>query len=64
VVTGNTIKDTQAAPTLLYGIEFNSTGQGNTIQGNMASRFEPTRGSIVHVSGKAESNTISENKKQ
>jgi parallel beta-helix repeat protein len=64
VITGNTIKDTQNPPTLLYGVEFSSTGKGNTIRGNVASRFDPVRGEVVHVSGKADFNTISENKKQ
>jgi len=64
VITGNTIKDTQQTPTLLYGIHFSSEGKGNTIRGNVASRFDPVHGEVVHVSGKADSNTISENKKQ
>jgi hypothetical protein len=64
VVTGNTIKDTQNPPTLLYGVEFASEGQGNTIERNVVARFDSARGMVVHVSGKADSNTISENKKQ
>jgi len=64
VITGNTIKDTQNPPTLLYGVEFSSTGKGNTIERNVVSRFDSTRGMVVHVSGKAESNKISGNSKQ
>jgi hypothetical protein len=45
-------------------MEFASEGKGNTIERNVVSRFDPARGMVVHVSGKADSNTISENKKQ
>jgi len=62
-VTGNTIKDTQQSPTLLYGVDFSSSGEGNTIQGNVVSRFDPERGAIVHVNGNAASNRILGNSK-
>jgi parallel beta-helix repeat protein len=65
VITGNTIKDTQESPTLLYGVDFSSAGKGNTIQRNVVSRFDPAHGAIVHVGGNAaSSNKISENSKQ
>jgi parallel beta-helix repeat protein len=64
VITGNTIKDTQNPPTLLYGVEFASDGKGNTIEKNVVSRFDPAHGMVVHVSGKGEPNKISENSKQ
>jgi len=64
VVAGNTIKDTQQSPSLVYGVDFASEGKGNTIEKNMVSRFEPTRGMVVHVSGMADSNKISGNSKQ
>jgi hypothetical protein len=63
-VTGNTIKDTQETPTLLYGVDFSSTGKGNTIERNLVSRFDPARGMVVRVSGTAEFNKISRNSKQ
>ena len=63
-VTGNTIKDDQENPTLLYGIDFSSTGKGNTIQRNVVSRFDSAHGMVVHVSGNAGSNAISGNSKQ
>jgi parallel beta-helix repeat protein len=63
-ISGNTIKDTQSPPTLLYGIDFASEGNGNAIEKNVASRFDPARGMVVHVTGKAESNKISGNSKQ
>jgi parallel beta-helix repeat protein len=63
-VTGNTIKDTQEPPSMLYGIDFNSTGKDNIIEGNTVSRFDPARGMVVHVSGNSGSNTISGNSKQ
>jgi hypothetical protein len=63
-VAGNTIRDTQESPSLVYGVDFASEGKGNTIERNVVSRFEPTRGMVVHVSGKAESNKISGNSKQ
>jgi parallel beta-helix repeat protein len=61
VITGNTVEDQLHVPALLYGIDFSSTGQGNTIKGNTVSRIDPHRGMVVHVSGKAESNSIREN---
>jgi hypothetical protein len=61
VVTGNIIKDTQRPPTMLYGIDFSSTGEGNVIEQNVVSGFEPARGMVVHVSGKTDSNKISGN---
>jgi putative cofactor-binding repeat protein len=64
LVAGNTIKDTQASPSLVYGVDFGSEGKGNTIEKNVVSRFEPARGMVVHVSGKGESNKISGNSKQ
>jgi parallel beta-helix repeat protein len=64
VVSGNTIKDTQQTPTLLYGVDFATEGNGNTIERNVVSRFDGAHGMVVHVSGKAESNKISGNTKQ
>ena len=64
VVTGNTIKDTQEPPTLLYGIDFSSEGKGNTIEGNVVSRFDPAHGMVVHRSAKADGNRISGNSKE
>ena len=64
MISGNTIKDTQVPPTLLYGVDFSSEGKGNTIEKNVVSRFDPARGMVVHVSGKAESNKISGNSKR
>jgi len=64
VVTGNTIKDTQQRPTLLYGVDFATEGNGNTIERNVVSRFDGAHGMVVHVSGKVESNKISGNSKQ
>jgi hypothetical protein len=46
---------------MLYGIDFSSTGEGNVIEQNVVSGFEPARGMVVHVSGKADSNKISGN---
>jgi parallel beta helix pectate lyase-like protein len=63
-VAGNTIKDTQEPPSLLYGVDFATQGKGNTIEKNVVSRFDPARGMAVHVSGKVESNKISGNSKQ
>jgi parallel beta-helix repeat protein len=63
-VTGNTIKDTQEPPTLLYGVDFASEGNGNTIERNVVSRIDPVRGMVIHVSGNAESNKILANSKQ
>jgi hypothetical protein len=48
-------------PMLLYGVDFSSTGTGNTISGNTASRLDPRRGMTVHVTGRSVSNTISGN---
>jgi parallel beta helix pectate lyase-like protein/pectate lyase-like protein len=59
LVTGNNIKDTQRPPTMLYGIEFSSTGMGNTIEKNVISGFDAARGMSIHVGGKADSNKIS-----
>jgi parallel beta-helix repeat protein len=64
VVSGNTIKDTQTPPSLLYGVDFACEGKGNIIERNVVSRFDPAHGMVVHVSGKAESNKISGNFKQ
>lgn len=63
-ITGNIIKDIQDTPSLLYGIDFSSAGKGNSIQRNVVSRFDPRQGMVVHVTGKAGSNTISGNSKQ
>jgi nitrous oxidase accessory protein NosD len=63
-ITGNTIKDTQESPSLLYGVDFSSAGKGNIIERNVVSHFDPVRGMVVHVSGKAESNKISGNSEQ
>ena len=60
-VTNNKIVDDQSSKSMLYGIDFCSKGRGNSIQRNMVSRFEPKKGMVIHVCGKAESNTISEN---
>jgi parallel beta-helix repeat protein len=64
VVAGNTIKDSQRPPTLLYGVDFSSEGNGNTIEKNVVSGFDSVHGMVVHVSGKAESNKIAGNSKQ
>lgn len=59
-VMGNNILDDQSSHSLLYGIEFSTSGKENIIQKNVVSRFD-RRGMVVHVSGNARSNTISEN---
>jgi hypothetical protein len=61
-VAGNTIKDDQQRPTLLYGVEFSSKGTGNKIQKNVVSHLDPAHGMVVHGAGG--SNAISENTKQ
>jgi len=61
-VSGNTIKDDQQRPTLLYGVEFSSKGTGNKIQRNVVSHLDPAHGMVVHGAGG--SNAISENSKQ
>jgi len=63
-ITGNTIKDTQESPSLLYGLDFSSAGKGNIIERNVVSHTDPVRGMVIHVSGKAESNKISGNSEQ
>jgi hypothetical protein len=63
-VTGNTIKDDQQRPTLLYGVEFASKGRGNSIQKNVVSHLDPAHGMVLHGAENAGSNTISGNVKQ
>jgi hypothetical protein len=60
-VIGNIIKDIQQPSTMLYGVDFWSTGKGNSVQKNMVSRVDPARGMAVRVGGNAASNTVSGN---
>jgi polygalacturonase len=62
VVSGNIIKDDQRVPSLLYGVELQTTGTGNTIRQNKVSRLDPAHGMVVH--GSQSGNTISDNVKQ
>jgi parallel beta-helix repeat protein len=63
-ISGNLIKDEQQASTLLYGIEFLTSGTGNSIQGNKVSRFDPAHGMVVHAGGNAAENAIANNVRQ